>query len=135
VIVTLHLATGALAGAGVRSRSAALLLGPPLHLIGDLVPHGEIDSVWFETGSGVVALSVLAAALGPLHPVTLGAASAAAPDLEHILPLPRPGGRELFPSHRWSRLHTSGGFSGLAQLVTAGLVLGTLLRRAGRRRS
>jgi hypothetical protein len=133
VIVAMHLATGALAGARAKSRGAALLLGPPLHLLGDLTPHGEIDSIWFEAVSGATILSGLAVAYGPLHPITLGAASAAAPDLEHVLPLLRPGGRELFPSHRWSRLHTSGGFAGWAQLLTAGVLLAALGRRRARR--
>ena len=133
LIVTLHLATGALAGAGVRSRWAAVAVGPPLHLLGDVLPHGEIDSRAFEIGSGLAALSALAVAYGPLHPITLGAASAAAPDLEHVLPLPRPGGRPLFPSHRWQRLHHAGGLPGWAQFLCASIVIGALIRRASGR--
>src|SRR6202035_1050171 len=96
MIVTLHIATGALAGAVTRSRPAALLLGPPLHLPGDVVPHKDIPSRRFETVSGILAVLALAAARGPLDPVTLGAVSASAPDLEHILPLPRHDGQPLF---------------------------------------
>ncbi len=130
MIVTLHVATGALAGAVTRSRGAALLLGPPLHLLGDVIPHEDIPSRRFETASGVAAVLALAAAYGPLDPVTLGAVSAAAPDLEHILRLPRPGGRPLFPSHRWPRLHHSGVFPASAQLLIAGALLGVLSRGA-----
>jgi hypothetical protein len=92
MIVTLHVATGALAGAAARSRLAALLLP--------------------------TARSIL----------TLGAVSASAPDLEHILPLPRPGGRPLFPSHRWARLHQGGTFPAWAQLLIAGALLVALCR-------
>jgi len=45
-----------------------------------------------------------------------------APDLEHILPFLRPGGRKLF--HRgW---HRSGRFSADLQLLLAGAILGAL---------
>lgn len=134
MIVTLHVATGALAGALTRSRPAALLLGPPLHLLGDLVPHKDIPSRSFETVSGAAAVLALAAARGPLDPVTLGAVSAAAPDLEHVLPLPRPGGRPLFPSHRRPELHHSGGIPAGAQLLLAAAILARLTRNAGPRR-
>lgn len=62
MIVTLHVATGAVAGAAARSRLAALLLGPPLHLLGDVLPHEDIASRRFETASGVAAVLALAAA-------------------------------------------------------------------------
>jgi hypothetical protein len=39
LIVALHVATGAAAGAASGSRLAALLLGPILHLAGDRLPH------------------------------------------------------------------------------------------------
>ena len=130
MIVTLHAATGALAGAAARSRLAALLLGPPLHLLGDVLPHEDIASRRFETASGVAAVLALAAAYGPLDPVTLGAVSASASDLEHILSLPRPGGRPLFPSHRWSRLHHGGQVPAWVQLLIAGALLVTLCRNA-----
>lgn len=129
MIVTLHVATGGLAGAVTRSRPAALLLGPALHFLGDVVPHEDIPSRRFETGSGVAAVLALAAAHGPLDPITLGAVSASAPDLEHILPLPRPGGRPLFPSHRRPELHRTGGIPTWAQLALAGALLGVLLGR------
>jgi len=46
VIVSLHVATGAL----TRSRPAALLLGPLVHLAGDRVPHDDIHDLGFEIG-------------------------------------------------------------------------------------
>ena len=50
VIVSLHVATGAAAGALTRSRPAALLLGPLVHLAGDRVPHDDIEDLGFEIG-------------------------------------------------------------------------------------
>jgi hypothetical protein len=132
VIVSLHVATGALAGAALGSRPLALALGPLLHVAGDLVPHDDISSRRFETVSGVAAVLLLAARRGPLDPATLGGASAALPDLEHILPLPGSGGRPLFPSHRRPELHRSGGLPVWVQLVAAGVLLAVLTRpRAG----
>src|SRR6186997_2378225 len=96
VIVSLHVATGAAGGALVGSRAGALVLGLALHGLGDAVPHHDIESQGFEIGSGATALLALAARYGPFHPVTIGAIAASAPDVEHVLPLPRPGGRKLF---------------------------------------
>ena len=129
VIVALHLATGAAAGALLGSRRAALVAGPFLHLAGDLMPHWDIGSKRFEKLSGIAVLAALAASRGPLDPATVGAAAAEAPDLEHVLRLPRPGGRKLFPSHRFAGWHRPGGVSTGAQLLAAGVLLGLLLRR------
>jgi hypothetical protein len=127
VIVSLHVATGAAGGALVRSRSGALLLGLALHGLGDAVPHRDIESQGFEIGSGATALLALAARYGPFHPVTIGALAASAPDIEHVLPLPRPGGRKLFPSHRVEGWHREGGIPAWAQLAAAGAMLAVLL--------
>jgi hypothetical protein len=124
MIASLHVATGGLVGALSRSRVAALALGPPLHLACDRVPHGDGDPS-FEVRSGAVALALLAAVRGPLDPATLGAAAAAAPDLEHLFPRLRPRGRKLFHDRGW---HRSGGISVGAQLVLAGAIVGALLR-------
>ena len=48
MIVSLHVATGAAAGAASGSRLAAVLLGPILHLAGDRLPHQDIGSRRFE---------------------------------------------------------------------------------------
>ena len=96
VIVALHVATGAAAGAASGSRLAALVLGPALHLLGDRVPHRDFHSTRFEIGTGVAGIALLAARRGPLDPATLGALASSAPDLEHVLPFLRPGGRKLF---------------------------------------
>jgi hypothetical protein len=125
VIVSLHVATGAAAGAASGSRLAALLLGPMLHLAGDRLPHRDIASRRFEIGSGLACLALLAARRGPLDPATFGAAASSAPDLEHILPFLRPGGRKLFHGRRgW---HRSGRFPAQLQLLLAGAIVGALV--------
>lgn len=126
MIVSLHVATGAAAGAAVRSRLGALALGPLLHLVGDRVPHQDISSRRFEIGSGVAAVVLLAARRGPLDAATIGAIAASVPDLEHVLRLPRPGGRKLFPSHRRRGWHRSGGLPASLQLLVAGALIGVL---------
>jgi hypothetical protein len=125
VIVALHVATGAAAGAASGSRLAALLLGPVLHLTGDRLPHQDIRSRRFEIGSGLACLLLLGARRGPLDPATIGAAASSAPDLEHVLPFLRPGGSKLFHGRRgW---HRSGRFPADLQLLLAGAILGVLI--------
>ena len=125
MIVSLHVATGAAAGAASGSRLAALLLGPVLHLAGDRVPHEDIASRRFEIGSGLVCLALLAARRGALDPATLGGAASSAPDLEHVFPSLRPRGRKLF--HGRSGWHRSGRFPSDVQLLLAGATIGVLI--------
>lgn len=126
MIVSLHVATGGVAGALIRSRPLALLLGPALHLAGDRVPHEDIPDRSFEIGSGLVALALLAARRGPFDSAVLGGAAAAMPDLEHIIPWLRPGGEKVF--HRGGGRHGAG-ISAETQLVLAGSLVGVLLAR------
>jgi hypothetical protein len=124
MIVSLHVATGAAAGAASGSRLAALALGPIVHLAGDRLPHEDIGSRRFEIASGLLGLVLLAAGRGPLDPATLGAAASSAPDLEHLFPFLRPAGRKLFHHRGW---HRSGRrFSSDLQLLLAGAVIGVL---------
>ena len=134
MIVSLHIATGAAGGALVRSPVAAAVLGPVLHFFGDRVPHEDIDSRRFELQCGVVGVLALAVVRGPFDAATVGALTAAAPDLEHILPLPRPGGRKLFPSHRIPGWHRPGGISANTQLLIAGVLFGAVLAPGLKRR-
>jgi hypothetical protein len=127
VIVSLHVATGAAGGALVGSPLGAIVLGPVLHLLGDLVPHRDIPSRRFELWTGVACLAAIAAVRGPLDPATLGAVAASLPDAEHRYPLPRPGGRKLFPSHRFEGWHREGGLPAWTQLAAAGVLLGLVL--------
>jgi hypothetical protein len=127
MIVSLHIATGALGGALVRSPVAAAVLGPILHFYGDRVPHEDIDSRRFEIGSGVAGVLALALVRGPFDSATVGAIASTAPDIEHVVRLPRPGGRKLFPSHRIPGWHRPGGLTAETQLLVAGALLGAVL--------
>ena len=127
MIVSLHVASGAALGAVAPSRRAAVVLGLLMHAAGDRVPHQDILNRRFEMWSGIAALATLALRRGPLDPVTIGAAAGSAPDLEHVLDLPRPGGRKLFPSHRLRGWHRAGGMPDWAQLLAAGVLLGLVL--------
>jgi hypothetical protein len=128
----MHVATGAAAGAIVRSRGKAVLAGAVLHALCDRIPHQDIASRRFETGSGVAGVLALALVRGPFDPATVGAVASSAPDLEHVLRLPQPGGRKLFPSHRVPGWHRAGGISASAQLVLAGALLGAVLATRAR---
>ena len=130
MIVSLHVASGAAGGALTRSRPVAIALGLVLHALGDTIPHHDIESRRFEIWSGVVCALALAMRYGPLSPVTIGALASSAPDIEHVLPLPRPGGRSLFPSHRFAGWHREGGVPAWAQLFAAGAIVGYLLARS-----
>ena len=127
MITSLHVATGAAGGLLAGTRRRALVLGPLLHLAGDLVPHWDVKSRSWEIRSGVGSLALVALVRGPLDPATLCAAAAAAPDVEHVLPLPRPGGRKLFPSHRVHGWHRPGGLRTHTQLLAAGVLLGLVV--------
>jgi hypothetical protein len=129
MIVSLHVATGAAAGLLLESRLGALVAGPVLHLLGDRMPHKDIASRRFETWTGVGALALVALRHGPLSAATLGAVASSVPDAEHVLRLPRPGGRKLFPSHRLPGWHRRGGVPAWAQVAAAGLLLGFVLAR------
>lgn len=135
MIVSLHVATGAAAGALAGTPLRALVLGPLVHIAGDRVPHHDLGSRAFELASGTAAVFLLGSTRGPFDPATLGALAASAPDIEHVLPLPRPRGRKLFPSHRLRGWHRSGGVSGGAQLVAAGVLLGALAATGRARRT
>jgi hypothetical protein len=124
----MHVATGATGGALLRSRLGSIPLGLLLHLAGDLMPHEDIVDRRFEIGSGVAAVLALAAVRGPFDPAVTGALAASAPDLEHVLRFPRPGGCKLFPSHRLHGWHRSGGVRAPVQLLMAGFLIGVLLR-------
>ena len=127
MIVSLHVATGAAVGLASPSRGAAVVLGALTHFLGDRVPHYDILDRRFEIWSGVAALTAVAVRCGPFDPATIGAAAGSAPDLEHVVRLPRPGGRKLFPSHRIRGWHRSGGLLTSTQLLAAGILLGFVL--------
>jgi hypothetical protein len=129
MIVSLHVATGAAAGALLRTRGRALLAGLVLHALGDRMPHWDIDDRRFEIASGLALVGAFAIRNGPVSSVVVGALASSAPDIEHVVRLPRPGGRKLFPSHRVPGWHRPGGVPTWAQLLAAGAVAGAVLGR------
>ena len=132
MIVAWHVASGAAAGALAGSRGRAVALGALLHVLSDAVPHWDIASRRFEFRSGVVMLGTLVLLRGPLDLSVIGAVASSAPDVEHVVRLPRPGGRKLFPSHRWHGWHRPGGVPASAQLLAAGFLFGALVARRPR---
>lgn len=88
MIVALHVATGAATGALTGSDRAAAVLGLPLHLASDRVPHRHphwlIDSL-----AGAAALAYVIERRGLSDPATIGALAAVAPDLKHVWPRPQ----------------------------------------------
>ena len=125
----MHVAAGAAVGALTGSRGGAVAAGLVLHGLQDAVPHEDLPSHELETASGVFLLIALALRRGALDPAVLGGAACAAPDLEHVLPLPRPGGRGLYASHRVEGWHREGGVPAWAQLAIAGVIVAALTRR------
>ena len=127
MIVAMHVATGAAGGVLVGSAGRAAAVGALLHFLGDRVPHEDIASRRFELVCGVAGVIGLAVARGPFHPATVGAAASTVPDVEHVVRLPRPGGRKLFPSHRIPGWHRPGRVSANLQLLLAGALYGAVL--------
>jgi hypothetical protein len=130
VIVSWHVASGAAVGALAGSRGRAIAYGALLHVLSDAVPHWDIASRRFEFRSGVLMLGTLMVLRGPLDLSVIGAVASSAPDVEHVVRLPRPGGRKLFPSHRWRGWHRAGGVPASAQLLVAGVLFGVVARRS-----
>ena len=122
------MASGAAVGAALRTPGRAILRGLVMHGLGDWMPHQDNASRRFELVSGVAGFALLALGRGPLDAAVIGAVAGSCPDVEHIVRLPRPGGRKLFPSHRIRGWHRAGGLPAAAQLVAAGVLLGALLR-------
>ena len=123
----MHVASGAAAGALLRTRKRALIAGALLHFVGDVIPHQDIASRRFEIRSGFALVALIALARGPTDPAVVGALAASAPDIEHVVSLPRPGGRKLFPTHRVPGLHQTGGVRAWAQLLVAGALIGLVV--------
>jgi hypothetical protein len=127
VIVAWHVASGAAAGAVAGSRWRAAAVGALLHVLSDAIPHWDIASRRFEFRSGTLMLAALAAVRGPFDAAVIGAAASSVPDVEHVVRLPRPGGRKLFPSHRWHGWHKAGGVPAWAQLLVSGFLFGLVV--------
>jgi len=133
MIVAMHVASGALAGALAGDRAAAAVIGVALHAAGDAVPHEDFESLGLETGLGLALLAALAIRRGFTDPAVIGAAFSAAPDLEHVIPHPGHERPKLFPSHRLDGWHRRGGLSAPLQLAAALVIVGALVLRTKER--
>jgi len=131
----MHVASGAAAGALAGTRRRALVVGLVLHGLGDRLPHQDIASRRFEMRSGLVLIGLVAGARGPFSPAVAGAIASSAPDIEHVWRLPRPGGRKLYPTHRFHGWHRAGGVPAWLQLLVAGALVGAVIGSAPSRRA
>jgi hypothetical protein len=129
MIVALHAASGAAAGAVTRSRLAALVLGPVLHVAADRVPHRHPSDELWEYIGGVVAVGLVAGRRGLFDAATLGAVAAVLPDAEHLAPALRLRGVKVFHPRPGGPRSSAGVSVGIQALVAA-LILAPLLRRA-----
>jgi hypothetical protein len=127
MIVSFHVASGAAVGAAAGSRRRAIVLGLLAHALADRVPHWDISSRRFEIRSGAALLLLVALRRGAFDPATVGAVASSAPDVEHVVRLPRPRGRKLFPSHRFHGWHRAGGLPSWLQLLAAGALVGAVV--------
>jgi hypothetical protein len=130
-MVALHAATGAATGALTRSKIAAIVAGPLLHIAGDRVPHRHPAHPGWEYLAGVLALGMLAERRGVLDTATVGAASAVLPDLEHLIPGMRGG--KVFHSRPGRDRREARGLSTRTQTLLAAVILAPLLLPASRR--
>ena len=132
VILAVHVPAGALAGRWAGSGPAAFGWGVVSHAALDLVPHEDPFGERAEIGwtAGMLALVAILTRRDPRS--LAGAVGGALPDLEHLMPRVRHGGRALFPTHAWGRLHGSlptrlelggGAQLAVAAAMTAGLGL------------
>ena len=129
MIVALHVATGAAAGALLARTTAPRSPALALHAAGDAVPHEDFDSLRFETATGLGLLALLALRRGLFDPAVVGGAFSAAPDLEHVFPKPGHDGSKLFPSHRLEGWHKEGGITAPLQFLLALVIVGALVLR------
>jgi hypothetical protein len=130
-----HVAIGALIGAGVNNYFAAFALGLASHIPLDAIPHFDFRN--FRADAAVsVGLVVVAAVLGGVSPVLVGALGAVLPDFENLLwKLGIIGeNRKIFPTHSGLIEHGRAGGGGVGWEVAisafsaAGVVLAVLAR-------
>ncbi len=97
-----HIAAGALAGSLSPSPYFAPFLGLGSHIVLDVIPHYDIDSIATEIGLAVIFVVILifGQALNPA--IILGMVFAILPDLENLLWKKGKISQEqkIFPGHR-----------------------------------
>ncbi|MBM3319079.1 MAG: hypothetical protein FJY73_00185 [Candidatus Eisenbacteria bacterium] len=118
-----HAAAGAALGSLGLGSPASFLAGMASHLPLDLVPHWDLKRTWIDTVLTVGALGALWIATGA-SPLFWGAAGAALPDLEHLLPLRR----KYFPGHGARHGRALGRAHALPQALLFAVFAATALR-------
>ncbi|MBN2185428.1 MAG: hypothetical protein JW746_08885 [Candidatus Krumholzibacteriota bacterium] len=129
-----HFAAGAVAGAFSPHAALVPVFALGSHMILDMIPHFDFESMFLEIVLGLIALGILL--LGGVYSLSiiLGGVIAALPDLENLLVKTGKIGknRKLFPSH--SGILPHGARAGLVNLtmqsVLSAAVLGFLIWRA-----
>lgn len=128
-----HIAAGGLAGALSPNPYAAPFFGLGSHILLDIVPHHDLESMKLEIGLGIVTLAVIV--LGGAHSpsILVGALFGILPDLENLLwKTGRIGdGDKIFPGHAgWIRHgRQAGPLNLVAQFVLSAAAVGYLLWR------
>ena len=101
MIAAVHALTGAVIGSVCRSRTQALAAGGASHLVGDALPHRDLEipeeALLLGTALGVIALRC-----GWNSREFAGAVGAALPDVENLVArvLDVPETHMLLPTHR-----------------------------------
>jgi hypothetical protein len=141
MILAVHVPAGALAGGLGAKSSTAFGWGVLSHAALDLVPHKDVFGERAEIGMTAAMLTLVAIITRLDARALSGAIGGALPDLEHLMPWVRRGGRPVFPTHASARLHGSlptrvelgaGAQLAIAAALTAGLALASPPRAAKR---
>ena len=128
-----HIAAGGLAGALSPTPFAAPFFGLGSHVLLDVLPHYDFESMKLEIAIGAVTLTVLI--LGGAHSpsIMLGAAFGILPDLENLLwKLGRiTNEQKMFPGHVGILRHgrAAGRLNLLLQFVLSAAAVGYLVWR------
>lgn len=108
MILAVHIPVGALAGRWTRKAPAAFGCGVLSHAALDVIPHTDPFGERAEIAWTAAMLGLVAAVTRLDGRALAGAVGGALPDLEHLMPWVRKGGRTVFPTHHASwRLHGS----------------------------
>jgi len=124
MIVAVHALTGAALSRLCRTPAQAFALGFASHLVGDMLPHRDLDLPEEALLLGA-ALGLVAAARGPGSNEFAGALGAAVPDIENLVGRLRgiPDERLLLPTHRRHHGPRTRGFAGQLALAALSLAL------------
>lgn len=129
MICAVHALVGAVVGRVAGRRPGAIASGVATHLIGDLIPHKDLDPK-VEAPLLAGALGWIALRFGVTSPEFLGAVGGMAPDIENAAMLAGflPREKMRFPTHLGDDRHGPKISSALPQALIAGACLLYLIR-------